>query len=104
MQMGKDVQYSIQGDDKDVLEKYAVKAQKILKTMPGVTDVNSRTDSSPADRYDLYGHDIWYDAAGLGTWARLRIASPDGPCNYWRGDFFDSFDFGGSSVDVFILR
>lgn len=41
MQMGKDVQYSLQGDDLDVLEKYAVKAQKILETMPGVTDVSS---------------------------------------------------------------
>ncbi|KUO78260.1 MAG: acriflavin resistance protein [Desulfosporosinus sp. BRH_c37] len=41
MEMGKDVQYSIQGDDLDVLQKYAVKAQKILETMPGVTDVNS---------------------------------------------------------------
>ena len=41
MQMGKDVQYSLQGDDFDVLEKYAVKAQKSLETMPGVTDVSS---------------------------------------------------------------
>ncbi|TGE32973.1 efflux RND transporter permease subunit [Desulfosporosinus sp. Sb-LF] len=41
MQMGKDVQYSLQGDDLDVLETYAEKAQKILETMPGVTDVSS---------------------------------------------------------------
>lgn len=41
MQMGKDIQYSLQGDDFDVLEQYAVKAQKKLETMPGVTDVSS---------------------------------------------------------------
>lgn len=41
MQMGKDVQYSLQGDDFDVLETYVVKAQKKLETMPGVTDVSS---------------------------------------------------------------
>ncbi len=41
MQMGKDVQYSLQGDDFVVLEEYAVKAQKFLETMPGVTDVSS---------------------------------------------------------------
>lgn len=41
MQMGKDVQYSLQGDNFDVLQQYAEKTQRILETMPGVTDVSS---------------------------------------------------------------
>ncbi|MHB1651864.1 MAG: efflux RND transporter permease subunit [Desulfitobacteriaceae bacterium] len=41
MQIGKDVQYSLVGDDLNVIEQYAGKTEKILETMPGVTDVSS---------------------------------------------------------------
>lgn len=41
MQIGKDVQYSLLGDDLTVLQKYADKTEKILEQMPGVTDVSS---------------------------------------------------------------
>lgn len=41
MQLGKDIQYSLLGDNTNTLQHYAAKAETVLEKIPGVTDVSS---------------------------------------------------------------